>query len=98
MSEVSKFCIQYGVDFTASEIIVFKLRIFNYYFSVFLNHQIHLKRLLLAWVSYKIKLKQSNFERNAKKILGYEQSSSQMRDIEKICLLIFNAGLALIEI
>jgi hypothetical protein len=36
---------KYGVNFTASMIIVFKLTIFNYYF-VFLNRQIHLKRLL----------------------------------------------------
>ena len=36
---------KYDVNFTASVIIVFKLMIFNYYF-VFLNRQIHLKRLL----------------------------------------------------
>jgi hypothetical protein len=36
---------------------------------------------------YKIKLKQSNFERNAKKILGFEHFSLQIRDIEKNCLL-----------
>ena len=33
-------------------------------------------------------LKQSNFERNAKKILGFEHFSLQIRDIEKNCLLI----------
>jgi hypothetical protein len=33
---------------------------------------------------YRIKLKQSNFERNAKKILGFEHFSSQIRDIGKI--------------
>jgi hypothetical protein len=32
-------------------------------------------------------LKQSNFERNAKKILGFEHLSLQIRDIEKNCLL-----------
>ena len=37
---------KYGVNFTASMIIVFKLTIFNIYF-VFLIRQIHLKRLLL---------------------------------------------------
>jgi hypothetical protein len=36
---------KYGVIFTASMIIVFKLTIFNYYF-VFLNRQIHLKMSL----------------------------------------------------
>jgi hypothetical protein len=39
-------------------------------------------------VNYKIKLKQSNFERNAKKILGFEHFASQIREIEKNCLLI----------
>ncbi len=34
-----------------------------------------------------MKLKQSNFERNAKKILGFERFLSQIRDIEKNCLL-----------
>jgi hypothetical protein len=34
-----------------------------------------------------LKLKQSNFERNAKKILGFEHFSLQIRDIEKNCLL-----------
>jgi hypothetical protein len=61
-----------GVNFTASTIIVLiiKLTIFNYYF-VFLNRQIHLKRLLTV---YKLqnKTKTSNFERNAKKILGFK--------------------------
>ena len=32
-------------------------------------------------------LKQSNFERNAKKMLGFEHFSLQIRDIEKNCLL-----------
>jgi hypothetical protein len=35
-------------------------------------------------------LKQSNFERNAKKILGFEHFSLKIRGIEKNCLLIFN--------
>ena len=44
----------------------------------------HLKRLLYNYVSYKIKLKQRNFERiNAKKIRGFEHFSLQIRDIEK---------------
>jgi hypothetical protein len=43
----------------------------------------------LYFVNYKIKLKQSNFERNAKNILGFEHFSSQICDIEKHCLLIF---------
>jgi hypothetical protein len=72
---------KYGINFTASMIIVFKLTILNYYFE-FLNRQIHLKRLLNC-VNYKIKLKQSNFERNAKNILGFEQ----ICDTEKNCLL-----------
>jgi hypothetical protein len=38
-------------------------------------------------VNYKIKIKQSDFERNAKKILGFEHFPSQMRDIEKNLLL-----------
>jgi hypothetical protein len=33
---------------------------------------------------YRIELKQSNFERNAKNILGFEHIPSQIRDIEKI--------------
>jgi uncharacterized membrane protein len=60
----------HGVNFTASMIIVFKLTIFNYYF-VFLNRQIQFEKVANC-VNYKIKLKQSNFERNAKKILGFE--------------------------
>ena len=41
---------KYGVNFTASMIIVFKLTIFNYYF-VFLNREpIHLKRLIYITV------------------------------------------------
>jgi hypothetical protein len=36
---------KYGVNFTVSLIIVFKLTILNYYF-MFLNRQIHLKGLL----------------------------------------------------
>jgi hypothetical protein len=60
-------------------IIVFKLTIFNYF--VFLNREIHLKTLLTACVNYKIKLKQSNFERNAKKSLAFECFSSQIHDI-----------------
>ena len=39
-------------------------------------------------INYRIKLKQSNFESNAKKILGFEHFSLQIRDIEKNCLLI----------
>jgi hypothetical protein len=61
------------------------LTIFNYYF-VFLNRQKHFKKVANC-VNYKIKLKQSNFERNAKKILGFEHCSLQIRDIEKNCLL-----------
>ena len=54
-------------------IIVFKLTIFNYHF-VFLNWQIHLKRLLtVGKLQNKDKtIKKSNFERKAIKILGFE--------------------------
>jgi hypothetical protein len=46
MSEVQLISLyKYGVNFTVSMIIVFKLTIFDYYF-MFLNCQIHLKRLL----------------------------------------------------
>ena len=38
-------------------------------------------------VNYNIKLKQSNFERNAKNILGFEHFASQICDTEKNCLL-----------
>jgi hypothetical protein len=38
-------------------------------------------------VNYTIKLKQSNFGRNAKTILGFEHFSSKIRSIEKNCLL-----------
>jgi hypothetical protein len=46
-------------------IIVFKLTIFNYSF-VFLNRQ------FANCVNYKIKLKRINFERDAKRFIGYE--------------------------
>jgi hypothetical protein len=62
-------------------VIVFKLTIFNYYF-VFLNHHdrgYKLKKVVNC-VNYKIKVKQSNFERNAKKILGFEYFSLQTRN------------------
>ncbi len=36
----------------------------------------------------RLRIAQSNFERNAKKILGFERFLSQIRDIEKNCLLI----------
>jgi hypothetical protein len=49
MSEVQQVLLillhKYGVSFTTSMILVFKLTIFNCYF-VFLNRQTHLKRLL----------------------------------------------------
>ena len=51
-------------------IIVCKLTIFNYYF-VFLYRDTF-KKLAINCVNYKIKLKQSNFERNVKKIVGFE--------------------------
>ena len=63
-----------------ASIIVFKLTIFNV-----LNRQIHFKKVVNC-VNYKMRLKQSNFERNAKKILVFEQLSSQR--LEKHCLLI----------
>jgi hypothetical protein len=70
-------------------IIVFKLTIFNYYF-VFLNRQIHSKifQKVANCLNYKIKLKQSKFERNAKKILGFEHFSSQIREVGNNFLLI----------
>jgi hypothetical protein len=56
MSEVQQVLLillyKNGVNFTASMIIVFKLTIFEYYF-VFLNRQIHLKRLLTGSVNTK---------------------------------------------
>ena len=39
-------------------------------------------------VNYEIKQKRSEFERNAKKILGFERFLSKIHDIEKNCLLI----------
>jgi hypothetical protein len=71
---------KYGVNFTASLIIAFKLTIFYYYF-MFLNRQMHLKKVANC-VKYKLKLKQSNFERYAKKILDFEHSLSQIPDIK----------------
>ena len=53
--------------FTATMMILFKLTIFNYYF-VFLNCQISTFKKVASCVNYKIKPKQSNFERNAKTI------------------------------
>jgi hypothetical protein len=41
-------------------------------------------------IGSKIKLKQSNFERNAKKMLGFEYVSLQVRNIEKNCLLMID--------
>jgi hypothetical protein len=38
-------------------------------------------------VNYKIKLKQSNFERNTEIILGFERFHRKLYDIEKNCLL-----------
>jgi hypothetical protein len=46
---------------------------------VILNRQIHLKWLPYC-VNYKIKPKQINFEKSAKKIFGFENFSSQIRD------------------
>jgi hypothetical protein len=51
-----------------------KMTKFNYYF-VFLNRQTFKKDAYC--VNYKIKLKQSHFERNAKKILGFEHFVSR---------------------
>ena len=39
-------------------------------------------------VNYKIEQKKSEFERNTKKIYGFERFLSKIRDIEKNCLLI----------
>ena len=39
-------------------------------------------------INYEIKQKQRKFERNAKKILGFERLLSKIRDIEINCLLI----------
>ncbi len=39
-------------------------------------------------INCEIKLKQRKFERNAKKILGFERFLSKIRDIEINCLLI----------
>ena len=72
---------EYGVNFTASMIIVFKLTIFNYYILCVSQPPDTFKKVANC-ANYKIKLKQSNFERNAKKILGIEHFSLQIRDIE----------------
>jgi hypothetical protein len=74
----------HGVNFTASMIIVFKLTMFKLtiIFCVF--------KKVANCVNYKIKLKQSNFERNGKKILGFEHVSSKICDIEKNCLIIIS--------
>ena len=68
------------VNFTASMIIVFKLTIFNCNGS----QPPDTFEKIANCVNNKIKLKQSNFERNAKTILGFEHLSSRIRDIEKI--------------
>ena len=39
-------------------------------------------------INYEMKLKQRKFERNAKKILGFERFLSKIRDIEINCRLI----------
>jgi ABC-type transport system involved in Fe-S cluster assembly fused permease/ATPase subunit len=84
MSEVQQVLLillyKYGVNFTA--LIVFKLTICNYYF-VFLNLHTDTFKKVANCVNYKTKLKQSNFERNAKNISGFEHFSSQICDIEK---------------
>jgi hypothetical protein len=62
-------------------IIVLKLTIFNYYF---VQPPDTFKKVANC-VNYKTKkLKQSNFERNTKKILDFEEHfSSQIHDIKK---------------
>ena len=58
--------------------------IFNYYFE--LQPPDTFKKVANC-VNFKINLKQSNFERNAKMILGFGHFSSEIRDIEKHCFL-----------
>jgi hypothetical protein len=62
---------KHGVNFTASMIIVFKLTIFNYNLFCVSQPPDTFKKVANC-VSYKIKLKQNNFERNAEKILSFE--------------------------
>jgi hypothetical protein len=79
----------YGVNFTVSMIIVFK-KIDNIWLLFYVSQPPDTFKKVSNCVNYKIKRKQSNFERNAKKIFGFEHFSLQIRDIEKNCLLMLN--------
>ena len=46
-----------------------------------------LNRQIADCVNYKIKLKQTIFERNTEMILGFERFHHKLYDIEKNCLL-----------
>ena len=63
-------------------IIVFKLTIFNYYCGV--SQPPDTFKKVANCVNYKIKRKQSNFERNAKKILGFEHFPSEYATLKEI--------------
>ena len=47
------------------------------------SQPLHAYKKVVNCMNYKIKQKQSDFERNAKKILSFEHFSSKIRDIEK---------------
>ena len=49
---------------------------------------VYVTKTVAQSINYKVKQKQSEFKRNAKKILDFERFLSKIRDIEKNCLLI----------
>ena len=70
-----------GINFTASIIIVFKLTIFNYYIF-YVSQPPDTFKEVANCVKYKIKLKQSNFERKAKTIFSEFWNASCYRKCE----------------
>ena len=66
---------KYGVNFTASMLIVF-ISVDNIQLLFCVSQPPDAFKKVANCVNYKIKLKQSNFERNAKKILGFEHIAS----------------------
>ena len=83
MSEV-----KYGVNFTVSMVIVFD----NIELLFCVSQPPDTFKKVANCVNYKIKLKQSNFERNAKKILGFEHFSSRIARLKKLPLKLNDIG------
>ena len=57
------------------------------FFTLYVSQPADETKNVAQLMNYEIKQKQSEFEMNAKKILGFECLLSKIRDIEKNCLL-----------